>query len=80
MSPLPNPFLLDSTLALTGVEPVAAPDLTDPPDAATGRFELDVDAFLSDIEPLPAFLGAPRAVYLDAVALRPIVEILAGHM
>lgn len=44
------------------------------------RFVLDVDRFLSDIEPSPSFLSAPRREYLDAITLRPIVEVLAGYI
>ncbi len=78
MTNLPNPF---STLAATmPVENGGCPGLSDPPVAAADRFVLDVEAFLNDIEPLPAFLGTPRHEYLDAVAMRPIVEVLAGHI
>jgi len=46
------------------------------------RFVLDEDRFMNDIVPesLPAFLDSPRREYLDAIQLRPIVEVLAGHM
>lgn len=46
------------------------------PDA---RFVLDVDAFLAEIEPAPAFLSNPAPDFLRATDLMPIVEIIRGH-
>lgn len=46
---------------------------------ADARFVLDVERFLTDIEPEPSFLRAPRPEYLRAVELMPIVEIIRGH-
>lgn len=37
-------------------------------------------AFLNDLEPLPAFISAPSQQYLAATEIRPIVDVLAGHM
>ena len=46
------------------------------------RFVLDEQRFMNDIVPIgmPAFLADPSPQYLDAIQLRPIVEVLAGHM
>lgn len=39
----------------------------------------DVDGFLNDIEPLPAFLLNPRPEYLRANEMIPMLAVLAGH-
>lgn len=80
MTNLPNPF--DTGLARTA-EPVeaAAPSSTTGTDdaAADYRFVLDEEAFLSAIEPLPAFLSAPSLEFLRATDLIPVLQTLAGH-
>ena len=42
------------------------------------HFILDEEAFLNDIEPLPAFLISPRQEYLKAAELIPVLRVLAG--
>ena len=44
------------------------------------RFVLDERSFMTAIEASPAFLLNPSREYLAAVELRPIVDVLAGHM
>jgi hypothetical protein len=47
--------------------------------APNSRFTLDVDAFLEAIEPAPLFLSAPRAEFLRAADLMPVLQVLAGY-
>jgi hypothetical protein len=55
------------------------------------RFVLDERAFFAAIistdpmdyerrEVMPAFLAEPRPEYLSATEMRPIVDVIAGHM
>ncbi len=41
------------------------------------RFSLDVEAFMNDIEQLPAFLVSPSRKYLEAAELIPVLRVLA---
>lgn len=93
MSILPNPF--QSAVAPEMVaDSAAAPCLTDPTVAAADQFDgadiplteliargFDPDGFVSDCEPLPAFLSAPSQQYLNlkAADLVPVLMTLAGH-
>lgn len=64
------------------VEAAASPTHTGTDDAAAdipSRFVLDVEAFMNDIEPLPAFLVAPSQQYLTATEIYPVLQTLAGH-
>lgn len=55
--------------------------LEPPPAGATDdpRFVLDVEAFMADIEPLPAFLINPSPEYLRANEMIPMLAVLAGR-
>lgn len=55
--------------------------LEPPPAGASDehRFVLDVEAFMNDIEPLPAFLIDPSPEYLRANEMMPMLAVLAGH-
>lgn len=67
----PSPMTTEDIKAHSAVaEPVIA--------GATDRFILDAEAFMNDIEPLPAFLSAPSQSYLRASDLIPVLETLAG--
>jgi hypothetical protein len=80
MAILPNPFESAVEPAMVA-DAAAAPCPTDPTVAAADQFEsrfvFDEDAFMNDIEPLPAFIAAPSRDYMRAVDIRPIVDILA---
>jgi hypothetical protein len=78
MPTLPNPF--DSAVAHPAtVDEAAAPSpVALAMDAAADRFVLDEEAFLNDIEPLPAFISAPSQGFLRAVEIVPLLRVLAG--
>lgn len=81
---LPNPFQSAvEPAAMLSADSAAGPCLTDPTVPAADQFEsrfvLDVEAFMNDIEPLPAFLSAPSQSYLKANDLIPVLQVLAGH-
>lgn len=40
----------------------------------------DVEAFMNDLEPLPAFLISPRPEYLKAAEIIPVLKVLAGEV
>lgn len=44
------------------------------------KFVLDEEAFLNDLEPLPAFLIDPSPKYLEASEIIPVLKVLAGHL
>jgi hypothetical protein len=44
------------------------------------RFVLDEDAFMAELAEMPAFIAAPSPEYLQAIELRTIVDVLAGHL
>lgn len=91
MTSLPNPF--DTGASSTPVVPVEAavsPTFAGPDDTAADPFDgadipldelvrrgFDVDGFVSDCEPLPAFLSAPSQAYRAATELRPVLSVLA---
>jgi hypothetical protein len=61
------------------VEAAASPNLAGADDAAADhRFVLDEEAFLNDIEPLPAFLVAPSQSYLRANDIFRVLRVIAG--
>ncbi len=79
MSTLPNPFDTGAATPVAPVEAVALPNLSGADDAtADNRFVLDEEAFLNDIEPLPAFLIAPSQPYLRATDIFKVLRVLAG--
>lgn len=80
MPTLPNPFDTGPAHPAAPVEAAASPILTGTDDAAAepSRFVLDEDAFLNDLEALPAFLVAPSQAYLRATDLIPMLAVLAG--
>lgn len=43
------------------------------------RFVLDEEKFMADIEEMPSFLSAPRAEFLRAAELMPLLKVLAGE-
>ena len=53
-----------------------SPFITD----ADRRFVLDEDAFMADVCEMPAFLVNPSREYLEAIEMRTIVDVLAGHI
>lgn len=77
MTILPNPFS-DGSRAPSENTAAASP-VSSQVDAAAepSRFVLDEEAFLNDLEPLPAFLSAPR--HLSATDLMPVLMTLAGR-
>lgn len=93
MTALPNPFeSAGEPAAMLCADSVAAPCLTDPTVAAADQFDgpdlpladlvsrgFDPEAFISDCEPLPAFIRAPSQSYLRATDLIPVLQVLAGH-
>lgn len=82
MTTLPNPFLGSAGRVEhvpTEAPAVASPTFTGADDVTADRFVLDVDAFMNDLEPLPAFLVAPSQAYITATDLIPVLEVLAGR-
>ena len=79
MAVMPNPWLSESPLTMEVFEeaPAGGEPLTA---GATDRFILDVEAFMNDIEPMPAFLSAPSQRYLTASEITPVLKILAGYL
>ena len=79
MAVMQNPWLSESPLTMEVFE--EAPAVGEPLTAgATDRFILDVEAFMNDIEPMPAFLSAPSQRYLTASEITPVLKILAGYL
>lgn len=91
MTPLPNPFESAAAHPATADEAAASPsapvldaaaELFDGPDIPLAKLVgrgFDVDGFLNDCEPLPAFLIAPSQQYLSATEIYPVLQTLAGH-
>lgn len=82
MSILPNPFEPTSSTGGHQEAPAETSTVTvaaGPAGPFESRFVLDEEAFLSDLEPLPAFLCAPSQEYLRANDLIPVLAVLAGH-
>lgn len=86
MTVLPNPF---DTGVFTPVAPVeaAASTMSTGTDDAAADIPLDEliargfdpDGFVSDCEPLPAFLAAPSQSYLRAGEIFRVLRVIAGH-
>ncbi len=80
-NPMPNPFECFSPIATTetSLPPIDAED--DGPDIPLDDLisrGFDPEAFLNDIEALPAFLAAPSDQYLTATEIFPMLEVIAG--
>lgn len=86
MPTLPNPFDTGLAHPAAPVEAAALPKpsgedgaAADIPMAELIARGFDPDGFVSDCEPLPAFIRAPSQPYIVATELPPILEVLAGH-
>lgn len=77
MTVLPNPF--DDFASAERAAVASLPPASTGDAAAESRFVLDEEAFLNDLDPLPAFLVNPSPEYLSAREILPVLRALAGH-
>ena len=52
-----------------------SPFITDP----ENRFVLNEEAFMEEVEGLPAFIASPSAKYLEAADIEPLLRELFHH-
>jgi hypothetical protein len=53
-----------------------SPFITDP----ENRFVLNEEAFMEEVEGLPAFIASPSAEYLEAAELEPMLRMLFARV